>query len=261
MQSPQQDSFYCQAKIILGRLIDQEANATYGEVNIQQRKFALQELLIALQVALSAENRDRYQFLIFNISIECWKIVRQFLRKGRAKYFKEEMVQICQSLEGLKDVDKSWLITFLSGTAYCLEDCDEPKKSLELIDKALVLAEELVGDVSLKETKKREELISLSKEIDEVQKLIHIQQDQEEQKSTEVAGSTHEGSEGLTQRASALQRKLVATQDDCKALTEKKVPLQDRVMSLFFQKIYTFPSDAKKLLTTPQVDRLLISSR
>jgi tetratricopeptide (TPR) repeat protein len=254
LQNPQQDSFYCQAKVTLGLLIDHEASGTYGEVNIQQRKFALQELQIALQVALSAENKDRYQFLIFNISIECWKIARQFLRKGRAKYFKEEMVQICQSLESLRDVDKSWLITFLSGTAYCLEDGEDPKRSLELLDKALLLAEELVSEVTQQETKRRDQLTSLSKEIDEVQKLIHLQQDHEEKKTEDDAGGPHGGSaEDLAQRLLALQRQLAVTKDDHKALTEKKVPLQDRVMKLFFQKIYAFPSDAKKLLTAPQV--------
>jgi tetratricopeptide (TPR) repeat protein len=255
LQNPQQDSFFCHAKIILGLLIDHEANSTYGEVNIQQRKFALKELQIALQVAISTENKDRYQFLIFNISIECWKIARQFLRKGRAKFFKEEMGQICQSLETLKDVDKNWLITFMSGTAYCLEDGEDPKKALELLDKALLLAEELVTEANQKETKKREQLTSLSKEIEEVQKLIHIQQDheQEEKEQPQHQEGQQQGEGDLSERLLTLQRQLAETKNDYKALSEKKVPLQNQVMKLFFQKIYAFPADAKKLLSSPQV--------
>jgi hypothetical protein len=264
LQNPQQDQFYCRAKIVLGLLIDHEARSTYGEVNIQQRKLALKELQTALRVALSPENKERYQFILFNLSIECWKIVRQFLRKGRAKYFKEEMVQICQSLETLKTVDKSWLISFLSGTAYCLEDGDEPKKAIELLDKALVLAEELVADVSQKETQKLDQIIALSKQIDELQRLIHQEQESEEKKAEESplegeAGET-QGLAGLMHQVQALQKQLTETKDDSKALSEAKLPLQDRVMRLHFQKIYAFPADGKKLLSTPQVPSSCLSS-
>jgi tetratricopeptide (TPR) repeat protein len=262
LQTPQEDQFYCRAKIVLGLLIDHEAKSTYGEVNIQQRKLALKELQTALRVALSPENKERYQFILFNISIECWKIVRQFLRKGRAKYFKEEMVQICQSLETLKTVDKSWLISFLSGTAYCLEDGEDPKKAIEFLDKALVLAEELVADLSLKESQKLEQVSTFSKQIDELQRLIHLEEESEENKTEErpreEEAKESPGLAGLMQQVQTLQKQLTETKDDLKALSEAKVPLQESVMRLHFQKIYAFPSEGKKLLSTPQVPPLLV---
>lgn len=234
---------------MLGLLIDLEASSTYGEVNIRQRKLALNELNNALNVAMHLENKDRYQFLLFNISIESWKIIRQFLRKGRAKYFKEEMIQFCQAIEGLKDIDKSWLITFYSGTAYCCEDAEDPKKALELLDKALLLAEELVSDMTQKEVKKYEQLTGLSKQIDEVQKLIHVEDSNHDEKKD----SSQETESELVQQLHQLQKQLVVTKDEYKDICEKKVPLQDRVMKLYFQKIYSFPSEGKKLLTLPQV--------
>lgn len=257
LQSPQHDSFYCRAKILLGLLIDFEASSTYGEVNIRQRKLALNELTTALNVAIHLNNKDRYQYLLFNISIECWKIIRQFLRKGRAKYFKEEMIQFCQSIDGLKEIDATtWLITFYSGTAYCCEDADDSKKAWELLDKALLLAEELVAEITLKETKKFEQLGGISKQIDEIQKLIHI----EEEKNGDKKNSGHNSDEQLPggggeliQQLHHLQKQLAVTKDEYKEVCESKVPLQDRVMRLYFQKIYSFPAEGKKLLTLPQV--------
>lgn len=210
------------------------------------------------------ENKERYQFIIFNISLDCWKIVRQFLRKGRARYFKEEMMLICQALEGLKNIDKNWLINFYTGTSYCFDDSDESKKSQELLDKAILLAEEIVQEFTTNETSKLEQINNLSKKIEELQKQLHVSQEMEEkiklqqtqqQTQKNITPITYDGPSSieLITRLQIFQKQLATVKDEYKISLDTKLPLQDRVMKLYFQKIYSTPADGKKLLTLPQV--------
>lgn len=277
LKSPQQDQFYCRAKIILGLLIDHEASSTYGEMSIKQRKLALSELLKALEISLLNENKERYQFIIFNISLDCWKIVRQFLRKGRAKFFKDEMNLLSTSLEQLRNIDKNWLITFFTGTSFCYDDAEDTKKSLEYLEKSINIAEEIVLEHSNNEATKLEQLNSTTKKIEELQKQIHVVQEKEEtmkhqqlqqqqqQSMTESETpqpTTNAANDGptsieLTTRLQTLQKQLATVKDDYKLSVETKIPLQDRVMKLYFQKIYSSPVEGKKLLTLPQVSLFL----
>ena len=58
----------------------------------------------------------------------------------------------------------------------------------------------------------------------------------------------------LTTRLHILQKQLGIAKEEYKVLLETKSPLQDRVMKLYFQKIYSSPTEGKKLLTLPQVN-------
>ena len=109
---------------------------------IFEKKFALNRVMKALDIATLPANENRYNFVVYNVSITLWNIVQPFLRENRAKHFLPEMQRTCDALEAVKLKDKDWLIMFLSATAFCLEDDNQNKAASDAVDKAILYSEE-----------------------------------------------------------------------------------------------------------------------
>ena len=242
-----------------------------------QRKRALNELIVALQVAIRPDNKARYEFLVFNVSVEAWKIIRPFLRIGRAKYFVEEITSIATSLQDLTKVDADWLTTFYGGAAFCLTDHGDGKGASEMLDKAVVLAEVAVADVVALEETNQEGILRLSKEVEEFHREIHVDEakldtvlmerqkrvagDEDEDGGGQEQGGEEEGEEealrtslaGLHEQMLACQATLGTLKDEAKAVVERKLPLVDRVTRLYMQRIHAHPEDGKRFAATPEV--------
>ena len=267
LKSPQHDQFYCRAKITLALLIDHEACGTYGESSIVQRKLALQELLTALDVAISPENKSRYEFIVFNVSVECWRIIRQFLRSNRARFFTDEILRLVQALEGVTNVDKDWLITFYTGVSYCLQDSDNGKTASEVLDKAILVAQDAVSTLAGIEEAKVAETHRLAHDIENLQRAMHSAEEREQRAKSHSGESEYHDEEGGSEEGPSLQHlyeqlvqmqlQLSTIKDECKALSEKKLPLVDRVNRLYMQRIYALPTDAKRFAALPEVTQNL----
>lgn len=121
-RSPQKDQFYCNANVLLGLILDNEAKGCNGAESIQKRKYALSQMIIAIDVATSPENASRYDFIIYNTSISCWSILRPLMRAGRAKSFASEVCRLSAALEKCEDPDMEWRIMYLSASAVCCLD-------------------------------------------------------------------------------------------------------------------------------------------
>ena len=97
----QLDQFYCRAKLLLALLIQHETKDYNGTELLRWHKYAVAEVMLALDVVLSVKNAGRYKFMLFNVSVVFWRIVQPFLRQNRAKHFLVEMKRIVNALEGL----------------------------------------------------------------------------------------------------------------------------------------------------------------
>ena len=144
-RSPQKGQFYCRGKQLIGLIIDYEARNENGAESIRQRKIALAEVLEAMTVATLGDNMLRYKFLIYNISVTCWRIVNSFLRAGRAKHFVAEMNTVSGALEQSNDADIEWRIRYLSATAVCLHDDGQLKPASDMIDKAIAHTDKMLS--------------------------------------------------------------------------------------------------------------------
>lgn len=266
---PQRDQFFCRQKIILGLLINIESEETYGGESILQRKRALSELIVALQVATRPDNRARYEFVVFNVSVEAWKIIRPFLRTGRAKFFVEEITSIATSLQTLRKVDKDWLTTFYGGTAFCMTDHGDGKGAAEILDKAIILAQQAVEAIVQLETADQVEITRLSSEVEEFHRAIHSNEAKLDEllvsRQKRIAGEEDpvddaveeaELREALHERHQQMRTSQVALgslKDTAKEVVERKAPLLARVVRLFMQRIHAYPEDAKRFAGSTEV--------
>ena len=89
-RNPQKGQFYCRGKQLMALTLNVQAACTSGAESIRQRRLALSYVLQALEVAVDGDNKTRYKWLVFNVSVTCWQIVSPFLRSGRAKFFETE---------------------------------------------------------------------------------------------------------------------------------------------------------------------------
>lgn len=118
-KSPQKDQYYCRANVLMGLILDHEAKESNGTESIRKRKHALSQMIIAIDVATAPENSSRYDFIVYNTSLSCWRVMRPFMRAGRAKSFAAEVCRISAALEKCDDSDMAWRIMYLSAAALC----------------------------------------------------------------------------------------------------------------------------------------------
>lgn len=121
-RSPQRDQHYCSANNLLGLILNEEAKKSSGTESIQKGKIALNQMMVAIDIATAIENASRYDFVLYNTSVSCWQIIRPFMRAGRAKSFTIEVCRISAALEKCEDSDIEWRITYLSASAFCCFD-------------------------------------------------------------------------------------------------------------------------------------------
>lgn len=122
MRNPQKDQFYCRANLLMGLILDDEAKASNGSESIRKRKHSISKMITAIEVATAPENTARYDFIVYNASLSCWKVMRPFMRTGRAKSFATEVCRISTALEKCNDPDMMWRIMYLSAAALCCYD-------------------------------------------------------------------------------------------------------------------------------------------
>ena len=144
---PDPDSFLCKAELLYAQILDIESSKTSGMACINEKKFALSRVMLALDIATHPENAIRYNFIVFNVSLILWKIVQPFLRENRARHFLPEMQRTCDALGAVGLKDKDWRIMYLSATGFCLEDDKQNKAASDAIDKAIVYSEEILNTV------------------------------------------------------------------------------------------------------------------
>ena len=273
--SPQKDQYYCRAKTLLGLLIEYEASATNGITGIQQRKLALAELMLALDVATSTENVARYKFVVFNISVACWQIVSPFLRADRARNFIAEMNRVSSALEAIDDADKKWRISYLAATAVCYADDKQAKEASDRLDKACEHAEKLLADVLSVDAGLAAEAKKCTSETEAIMAALREVEDREEAKNRKpkIDPDAEEGTETKTEqvefppleglaalgyvklkeRLNESQGVKAASEEKLKTNGDLKQRQQEALTRLYSQRVHVNVPDFKKVQGMPSV--------
>ena len=283
-RSPQKDQYFCRASVLMGLILDYEAKATNGSESIRRRKNALSQMIVALDVATAPENTSRYAFIVFNTSVSCWRVLRTFMRAGRAKFFVFETSQISAALEKCDDRDIEWRITYLSAAALCYFDSQQTKPAEELMDKAIGHAEKLLASCMEREKIILQELQSTTIEMENAtasfreleekdeafrNKKKKIDPDAEEDELLAMAsGETKEpvsddadidqkGRVSDEEFETAKHRKAIAmsrkskVEDRLRTNNERKSYKQTLLTRLYMQRVNTNPAESKKIAGLP----------
>jgi hypothetical protein len=274
---PQKNQLYCRGRILMGLIIDYEATVAIatGAESLKQRKYALNQIMIALDVAIATENISRYKFLVFNISISCWHIVNKFLRATRASQFVQEMSRMTNALETVDDPDKTWRIMYLSACAVCYDDNKDSKSASEMIDKALEHAEFLLSSTNIIETNLSEEIKAAKTETEDIMSAVRRYEERESAKNKpKKIDPDVEGGEEIEEEVvdeTVLEGLDALSYNDLKAMLDKaqikkslsdeklqasniiKKPQEERIRRLYMQRVHVNPVDSKRLLTLPAV--------
>ena len=110
------------------------ANKLKGDHMVQQVTFALGFLNDALDIALKAEVKERYGFLVYNASLVFWTVIRPVCRTGTQKLFVDHFKKMMEALTSLVPakggvgvgipvtLSITWRAEFMIQYAFALED-------------------------------------------------------------------------------------------------------------------------------------------
>lgn len=271
--SPQKDSIYCRAKLVLALVIDAEAGHAHGDVSVTERRRALKEVMEVLDVATDAGNGSRYNFVVYNASVVMWRIVHQFVRSMRGKYFVAEMQRMSNALETINDADKEWRIMYLSATATALEDADQKKPASDTLDKALDHAEKCLEAAVAVEKTFLDKMAACKKETDELMMARRAQEIYDEiinrppkldpdapdgfapkpPAPAPLEGLAALSQEELKTRLDASQARLADAKEKLKVESDKVSTHNDVLVRLYLQRVSVFPSDTKRVTGSSRV--------
>ena len=256
---------------------------------VQHKKFALSHVMTALDIATSPHNENRYNFVVYNVSLTMWKIVQPFLREDRARHFLPEMQRTCDALESVGLKDKDWRIMFLSATGFCFEDDKQNKAASDAVDKAILYSEEKLNAVfeeenglfeeSKKYTVETEEIMSAirAREIWEESKLKKTKIDPDAPESEELKGDAIDQPEQseeneetipleglaaedftlLKEKLEKVQQNKAVVEEKTRDCVERKLKRQEALYRLYMQRIQVNPGDAKAIQGKPNVDKMI----
>jgi hypothetical protein len=255
----------------MGLILDYEARETNGIESIKQRKHAVSQMLISIDIATAVENASRYSFIVFNTSLSCWQVMRQFMRTGRAKSFAVEIGRICAALEKCEDPDLDWRIMYLSATALCCFDSQQIKLAEEAIDKAILHADRMLTNTVTVEQNILSKVNLASRELEEasssLRKLEEKSANQNKRQKVDcdapeellhnvVIGPVISeaeleaelmAKEGIKRIIASSLRRKTEVEIDLRRNNEVKSVQQTCITRLYMQRVHTNPNDSKKI--------------
>eukprot|EP01031_Cornospumella_fuschlensis_P034944 gene34944-42319_t len=273
--SPQKDSLFVRAKIVMALIINFESRDLHGTLKIQGGEKSMKELQDGLDVAISPANLNRYRFMVYNLSLAAWTIVRPFLRGGRAKSFATSFQAIITALEAQDDPDKDWRIMLLSASAICFDDAGNSKGASDNVDKAIALMEGLLHITTSKQEKIDKELAEIKKEVEVAMNAFRAIEDREElmKKPKKIdpdlppddpyyttpvtfpplTGLAAEGREKVKEALDVSQLKRTQCEAQLREVMDIKHSQTEYILRLHRQRIVVNVADARKYATLPNV--------
>ena len=93
----------------------------------------------AVEISTRAENKQKYQFIVYNASIKTWHILRGMMRPGWSKYIVDVLEKISNLLEEADDSDMNWRCRYMNALCKSLSDAEKKPESLKILDKMVEL--------------------------------------------------------------------------------------------------------------------------
>ena len=89
----------------------------------------------ALDIIIRPENKQRYEFLIYNSAIITYQVLRPLLKSGWSKHFIAILERISNLLEEKDDADFNFRIRFMSVLCNAYLDAEKKAEGLKFNDK------------------------------------------------------------------------------------------------------------------------------
>jgi len=105
----------------------------------------------AIEIAAKAENKAKYQFIIYNASIKTWHIIRGLMRAGWSKQLVDILEKISNLLEEVDDFDFNWRCRYLNCLVKAMFDAEKKPEALKVFDKLVDLTKKR-GNCNFQET-------------------------------------------------------------------------------------------------------------
>jgi hypothetical protein len=105
----------------------------------------------AIDIAAKAENKAKYQFVIYNASIKTWHIIRGLMRNGWSRNLVDIIEKISNLLEEIDDFDFNWRCRYLNVLVKCMFDAEKKPEALKILDKLVDLTKKK-GNCNFMET-------------------------------------------------------------------------------------------------------------
>lgn len=112
--------------------------------------FAFSFVQKAIEISTRAENKAKYQFIVYNASIKTWHILRGIMRPGWSKYIVEVLEKVSALLEEADDSDLNWRCRYINCLCKSLADAEKKPESLKALDKLVELTKKK-GECSFQE--------------------------------------------------------------------------------------------------------------
>ena len=132
-----EDQFYCRALFAKGilefRKIDE--GLLKAEKNLEQTLKSWEYIEKALDIIVRPENKQRYEFLIYNSDIVIYEILRPLLKPGWSKHFQAIIEKLSNLLEEKDDADFNFRIRFMGILSNCYIDNEKKAEGLKFHDK------------------------------------------------------------------------------------------------------------------------------
>jgi len=132
-----QDQFFVRAQLLLSTLEATKVTAQLlkGQPAIDQTKKAFLCVQKALEVIIKPENKLKYQFLIYNVTVAAWKVLRPMVKAGFGKQVGECFERLYTLLEEMDDPDVGWRVRVMQALVNCYMDGDRKPDAQKLFDK------------------------------------------------------------------------------------------------------------------------------
>jgi hypothetical protein len=93
-------------------------------------------VLNALEIAETAPG-SRYEFIAYNASVHCWRVLRPLLRGGAARFAVPPLQRVSEALEKANDKDVPWRVVLLIALARAQDDGSAPAEAAKSLTVAL----------------------------------------------------------------------------------------------------------------------------
>ena len=115
-------------------LVDEQSRL--GSSAVRQRLRACRTVLNALEIAENVPG-SRYDFLAYNASVHCWRVLRPLLRSGAARFAVPPLQRVSEALEKANDKDIAWRVVLLIALARAQDDGSAPADAAKSLSVAL----------------------------------------------------------------------------------------------------------------------------
>lgn len=131
------EQFFVRAQLVSAQLQAAEVNARdlKGQAAIDQTRTAYTHIQKAIEVVTKPDNKQKYLFLFYNITVTAWRVLRPQLKTGYSRSFIDCFERLSLLLDECDDPDVSWRARVLQGLVNCYLDAERKPEAQKTCDK------------------------------------------------------------------------------------------------------------------------------